>query len=232
MNKEIYKVVFVRHGESKWNQLNLFTGWADVDLSEKGIQEANNCGNIIKKNGFDFDLCYTSYLKRAIRTLNSILSVIDSEWIPVIKTWRLNERHYGALQGLNKKETSLKYGEKQVEIWRRSYSVIPPKLEENDPRSPKHDKKYLNLSNEELPLSESLEDTEKRVIPFWNNEIKQKIQEGKRVLIVAHGNSLRSLIKFLNNLNSEEIFKINIPTGKPFVYEFDKNFNVINKYFL
>ena len=228
----MYKVVFVRHGESVWNKLNLFTGWTDVELSDKGIEEAKNAGNLIKKNNiFDFDICFTSYLKRAIHTLNNILFVIDREWIPVVKDWHLNERHYGALQGLNKKETADKYGDNQVKLWRRSYNIKPPELNIDDKRSPQKDIKYLNIK-EKLPLSESLEDTVKRVIPFWSDYIKPEILKNKKILIVAHGNSLRSLIKYFNKMSDDEIVEVNIPTGIPFVYEFDNNFNVINKYYL
>ena len=225
------KLVLVRHGESEWNKLNLFTGWTDVDLSEKGVEEAKNAGKLLKAEGFDFDVCYTSYLKRAIHTLNHILDEMDRNWLPVYKTWKLNERHYGALQGLNKAETAEKYGEDQVKIWRRSFDVKPPSLEENDERSAKKQAMYRDVG-EVLPMTESLETTIERVIPYFESVIKKDMQEGKRVIIAAHGNSLRALVKYLDNVSAEEILNVNIPTGVPLVYEFDSSFKVIKNYYL
>lgn len=226
------KLVVVRHGESEWNKLNLFTGWTDVELSDKGREEAKTGGVLLKEAGFDFDLCYTSYLKRAIHTLDYILAELDREWLPVIKTWKLNERHYGALQGLNKAETAEKYGEAQVKIWRRSFDVQPPELEPTDERAPLTQAQYRGIDPKVLPLTESLKTTIERVIPYWEQEIKPQIAAGKRVLIAAHGNSLRALVKYLDNLTEDEILEVNIPTGVPLVYEFDDNFNVIDKYYL
>lgn len=226
------KLVVVRHGESEWNKLNLFTGWTDVELSEKGEEEAKTGGVLLREGGYDFDICYTSYLKRAIHTLNFILSEMDREWLPVIKDWRLNERHYGALQGLNKAETAAKYGEEQVLIWRRSFDITPPELEADDERAPKNQVQYRNEKPESLPLTESLKTTIERVIPYWEQEIKPQMAAGKRVLIAAHGNSLRALVKYLENLSEDEILKVNIPTGVPLVYEFDDNFNIIDKFYL
>ena len=226
------KLVIIRHGESEWNKLNLFTGWSDVDLSEKGINEARQAGKTLKENNFDFDICYTSYLKRAIHTLNLVLEGMDREWLPVIKSYKLNERHYGALQGLNKAETAEQYGEDQVKIWRRSYSVKPPTLNEKSIYNPKNQEAYRNIDKNELPLCESLEDTIKRVVPYFNEVIKKDMLSGKRVLIAAHGNSIRSLVKYFENLTEDEILDVNIPTGIPLVYEFNNNFEVINKYYL
>ena len=226
------KLVLVRHGESEWNKLNLFTGWTDVDLSEKGHEEAKNGGRILKEEGYDFDICYTSYLKRAIHTLNHILDEMDRCWLPVIKTWKLNERHYGALQGLNKSETAEKYGEDQVKIWRRSFDVKPPALTADDERSAKKAEMFRDVDPALLPDNESLETTIERVIPFFNDVIKKDMEAGKRVLIAAHGNSLRALVKYFDNLSSEEIINVNIPTGTPLVYEFDDDFKVIRSYYL
>ena len=226
------KLVIVRHGESEWNKLNLFTGWSDVDLSEKGIEEARNAGKSMVNNKFDFYICYTSYLKRAIHTLNLVLEEMDREWLPVVKTFKLNERHYGALQGLNKAETAEKYGEEQVKIWRRSFAVRPPMLDESSPKNPKYLEQYRGINKDELPLGESLEDTVKRVVPYFENIIKKDMIDGKRVLIAAHGNSIRALVKHLENLTEEEILNVNIPTGVPLVYEFDSDFNVVKKYYL
>lgn len=229
----MYKLVLIRHGESEWNKLNLFTGWTDVDLSEKGHQEAIDGGKILKAEGYDFDVCYTSYLKRAIHTLNHVLESMDREWLPVIKSWKLNERHYGALQGMNKAETAAKYGEEQVKIWRRSFDVTPPALEENDERSPRLQEQYRNEENKDvLPLTESLAITIERAVPYFNEEIKPQILDGKRVVIVAHGNSLRALVKYFENMSDEDIIGVNIPTGVPLVYEFDDEFNFVNKYYL
>ncbi|MCR5741356.1 MAG: 2,3-diphosphoglycerate-dependent phosphoglycerate mutase [Gammaproteobacteria bacterium] len=227
------KLVLIRHGESEWNKLNLFTGWTDVELSDKGREEAKFAGETLKEKGFDFDVCYTSYLKRAIHTLNGVLKEMDREWLPVYKTWKLNERHYGALQGLNKSETAEKYGEAQVKIWRRSYDVQPPALTIDDVRSPRTQAAYRCEENkEQLPLTESLKDCVARVVPFYEEVIKKDMKEGKRVLIAAHGNSLRSLVKYLDNMSDDEIVGVNIPTGVPLVYEFDDNFNVLKKYYL
>ncbi|WP_461466775.1 2,3-diphosphoglycerate-dependent phosphoglycerate mutase [Parvimonas micra] len=226
------KLVLIRHGESEWNKLNLFTGWTDVGLSEKGIIEANEAGFLLKENNFDFDVCYCSYLKRAINTLNIVLERMDRQWLPVIKTWKLNERHYGALQGLNKAETAEKYGEEQVKLWRRSFDVPPPALDKDDKRCPHNQAPYRNVDKSELPYNESLKDTIERVIPYYEEVIKKDMLDGKRVLITAHGNSLRALVKYLDDLTDEEIISVNIPTGIPLVYEFDDNFKVINKYYL
>lgn len=226
------KLVLIRHGESEWNKLNLFTGWTDVGLSEKGIIEANEAGFLLKENNFDFDVCYCSYLKRAINTLNIVLERMDRQWLPVIKTWKLNERHYGALQGLNKAETAEKYEEEQVKLWRRSFDVPPPALDKDDKRCPHNQAPYRNVDKSELPYNESLKDTIERVIPYYEEVIKKDMLDGKRVLITAHGNSLRALVKYLDNLTDEEIISVNIPTGIPLVYEFDDNFKVTNKYYL
>ena len=226
------KLVLVRHGESEWNKLNLFTGWTDVDLSEKGHAEAMQAGKLLKEEGYDFDICYTSYLKRAIHTLNHILDEMDRCWLPVVKSWKLNERHYGALQGLNKSETAEKYGEEQVKIWRRSYDVKPPELDPDDERAPKNQDIYRNEDPNEMPLNESLETTVARVIPYYNEVILPQMKAGKRVIIAAHGNSLRALVKYLDNMTKEEVLGLNIPTGVPLVYEFDEDFNVTGHYYL
>ena len=226
------KLVLVRHGESEWNKLNLFTGWTDVDLSAKGHEEAKAAGKLLLAEGYDFDVCYTSYLKRAIHTLNHILDEMDRAWLPVIKTWKLNERHYGALQGLNKSETAEKYGEEQVKIWRRSFDVKPPKLEPTDERNPANQAIYASVDPKELPLTESLETTIERVVPYFEDVIKKDMKAGKRVIIAAHGNSLRALVKYFDKMSEDEILGVNIPTGVPLVYEFDDKFNVLNKYYL
>ena len=226
------KLVLIRHGESEWNKLNLFTGWADVELSEKGVEEAKAAGKLLKEEGYDFDVCYTSYLKRAIHTLNYTLEGLDREWLPVIKDWRLNERHYGALQGLNKAETAKKYGNEQVHIWRRSFDIAPPALEPADERCPANQAAYRNVDKAVLPYTESLKETIERAVPYFENVIKKDMEAGKRVIIAAHGNSLRSLVKYFDNMSSEEIMEVNIPTAVPLVYEFDDNFKVINKYYL
>lgn len=225
------KLVLIRHGESEWNQLNLFTGWTDVDLSEKGHQEAIQAGKTLKEEGYDFDVCYTSYLKRAIHTLNHVLDELDRNWLPVYKSWKLNERHYGALQGLNKSETAEKYGEEQVKLWRRSFDVKSPILSQDDSRAPKNQTMYQGI-DEQLPLTESLETTIERVIPYFESVIQPDIVAGKRVVIAAHGNSLRALVKYFDNMSSDEIMGVNIPTGVPLVYEFDENMNVIQYYYL
>ncbi|PXX77109.1 2,3-diphosphoglycerate-dependent phosphoglycerate mutase [Dielma fastidiosa] len=227
-----YQLVLVRHGESVWNKANLFTGWTDVELSETGMSEASEAGRLLKENGFDFDVCYTSYLKRAIHTLNLILDEMDRAWLPVNKSWRLNERHYGALQGLNKAETAAKYGEEQVKIWRRSYDILPPALASDDERQPSKQPMYRGIDIQDLPSSESLKTTIERVVPYFENCIKPAMLEGKRVLITAHGNSLRSLVKYFDGIADDDIVDVNIPTGIPLVYEFDENFNAIKHYYL
>ena len=226
------KLVLIRHGESEWNKLNLFTGWTDVDLSKKGIEEANEAGILLKEKNFDFDICYTSYLKRAIDTLNIVLKQMDRQWLPVMKSWKLNERHYGALQGLNKAQTAKEYGEEQVKLWRRSFDVAPPALSIDDDRCPYKQQMYRTVDKNDLPYNESLKDTIKRTVPYFNDVIKKDMLNKKRVLIVAHGNSLRSLVKHFDNLTDEEIIDVNIPTGIPLIYEFDDDFNVLKKYYL
>lgn len=226
------KLVLVRHGESEWNKLNLFTGWMDVDLSEKGHEEAKAAGQLLKKEGYDFDVCYTSYLKRAIHTLNHILDEMDRAWLPVIKSWKLNERHYGDLQGKNKSEAAEKFGEDQVKIWRRSFDIKPPVLDDNDDRSAKKQAMYRDVDQKLLPQNESLETTIERAVPYFNDVIKKDMQAGKRVIVAAHGNSLRALVKYFDNLSNDEIIGVNIPTGTPLVYEFDDNFKVIKSYYL
>lgn len=226
------KLVLIRHGESEWNKLNLFTGWMDVDLSEKGREEAQNAGRLLKEEGCDFDICYTSYLKRAIHTLNIALDEMDRAWLPVVKTWKLNERHYGALQGLNKSETAEKYGEEQVKIWRRSFDVKPPELDDNDERSASKQAMYRDVNKSLLPRNESLETTIERVIPYFEETIKPDMRAGKRVIIAAHGNSLRALVKYFDKLSDEDIIGVNFPTAVPLVYEFDDDFNVTNHYYL
>jgi 2,3-bisphosphoglycerate-dependent phosphoglycerate mutase len=228
----VKKLVVVRHGESTWNKENRFTGWTDVDLSEKGRQEAREGGEVLKKEGYVFDVAYTSVLKRAIRTLWTILDEVDQMWIPVHRSWRLNERHYGALQGLNKAETAEKFGEDQVKIWRRSYDIPPPPLTADDERFPGRDPRYRSLSNEELPLTECLKDTVARFLPLWHETIAPSIVRGDRVLIAAHGNSLRALVKYLDNVSEQEIVELNIPTGMPLVYELDDNLKPLNRYYL
>ena len=225
-------LVLIRHGESEWNKKNLFTGWTDVDLTENGIEEAQNAGLLLKQTGFDFDICYTSYLKRAIHTLNLLLEQLDRQWLPVIKTWKLNERHYGTMQGLNKSETAQKYGDEQVKIWRRSFAIRPPALSEDDERSPRRQIQYRNENQKELPLCESLEDTIARVVPYFSNVIQKEMNDGKRVLIAAHGNSIRALVKYFDKLSEQDITEVNIPTGIPLVYEFDDKWNVLKKYYL
>ncbi len=226
------KLVIIRHGESEWNKLNLFTGWTDVDLSDNGKKEAKNAGLLLKKEGYDFDVCYTSYLKRAINTLNIVLEEMDREWLPVNKTWLLNERHYGALQGLNKEETTKKFGEEQVQIWRRSYDIQPPVLSEDDDRNPRKQEQYRGITEDKLPLTESLKDTIERVIPYFEQNVIEDMKQGKRAIIAAHGNSIRALVKYLDNMSDKEIISVNIPTGVPLVYEFDDNFHVIKNYYL
>lgn len=222
------KLILIRHGQSIWNLDNKFTGWTDVDLSKNGIEEAKEAGKILKENGFSFDVAYTSVLKRANHTLDIVLKELNEETIPIYKSWRLNERHYGALQGLNKNETAIKYGNEQVKVWRRSYDVKPPALDDKDERYIKQKEIY----DEYIPHTESLEDTIKRVIPYWEKVIVPKIKEDKKVIIVAHGNSLRGLIKYLDNISDEEIVKLEIETGKPICYELDDNLKPIKHYYL
>jgi len=226
------KLVLLRHGESEWNKQNRFTGWKDVDLSEKGVGEAQEAGQVLKERGFIFDVAFTSLLKRAIRTLWLTLDDMDLMWIPVHRSWRLNERHYGALQGLNKAETAQKYGDDQVLVWRRSYDTPPPALEKSNPHYPGNDPRYGDLSEKELPLTECLKDTVARFLPYWHETIVPTIQSGKKVIIVAHGNSLRALVKYLDKVSEEEIVKLNIPTGMPLVYELDSDLKPIKHYYL
>jgi len=228
----MYKVVLLRHGESDWNKENKFTGWTDVDLSDKGLAEAKAAGQTLLAEGYTFDIAFTSVLKRAIRTLWLTLDGMDLMWIPVHRTWRLNERHYGALQGLNKAETAAKYGEKQVKIWRRSYDIPPPALEKTDERFPGKDRRYADLKPEELPATECLKDTVARFLPAWHELIAPTIRSGKRVLIAAHGNSLRALVKYLDNISDADIVELNIPTGIPLVYELDDNLRPLKHYYL
>ncbi|MCQ9209962.1 2,3-diphosphoglycerate-dependent phosphoglycerate mutase [Granulicatella seriolae] len=226
------KLVLVRHGQSEWNQKNLFTGWTDVDLTEEGKEEARLAGQRLKASGIEFDCAYMSVLKRAIKTCHIILDEMNQNWIPETKTWRLNERHYGALQGLNKAETAEKYGADQVLLWRRSYDVMPPLLTTDKEDSPIHDRRYKRLQKETIPMGETLETTLQRVIPFWQDSIAPHMLAGDTVLVVAHGNSLRSLVKHIEEMTSEEILKFELPTGQPLVYEMDKELQVTNKYFL
>ena len=228
----MFKLVLVRHGESEWNKENRFTGWTDVDLSEKGRTEALDGGRVLKQEGYTFDVAYTSLLKRAIRTLWIIQDELDLLWVPVIRDWRLNERHYGALQVLNKSETADKFGEDQVKIWRRSYNTPPPPLEKSDARWPGHDRRYAGLSEAELPLTECLEDTVARFLPLWHQTIAPAVKSGKRVIVAAHGNSLRALVKYLDNISDDDIVGLNIPTGIPLVYELDDNLKPIKHYYL
>src|ERR687883_1311556 len=228
----MFKLVLLRHGQSTWNQENRFTGWTDVDLSQRGRDEAAEAGRLLRDGGYVFDQAYTSVLKRAIRTLWIALDVMDLLWIPVAKSWRLNERHYGALQGLNKAETAAKHGEAQTKIWRRSYDIPPPPLTPDDPRHPSSDPRYRSLSPRELPLTESLKDTVARFLPHWHNSIAPAIASGRRVLIAAHGNSLRALVKYLDNVSEAEIVELNVPTGMPLVYELDDDLKPIRHYYL
>jgi len=229
---ETYKLVLIRHGQSTWNLENRFTGWTDVGLTDLGRQEALNGAIQLRQQGFTFDLAYTSVLKRAIKTLWIVLEEMDLEWIPVTRAWQLNERHYGALQGLNKAEMAEKFGEAQVKIWRRSYDTPPPALDLDDPRYPGFDRRYASLTPEELPRTESLKDTVARMLPYWHSDIAPTVKSGKRVLVVAHGNSLRALVKYLDNISDQEITELNIPTGIPLVYELDANLRPITHYYL
>jgi 2,3-bisphosphoglycerate-dependent phosphoglycerate mutase len=232
MNKNMKKLVLLRHGESTWNKENRFTGWTDVDLSPKGLEEAQNSGRLLREGGFTFDIAYTSVLKRSIRTLWIVLDELDQMWIPVNLTWRLNERHYGALQGLNKLETALKYGEEQVQIWRRSYNVRPPALTPEDERYPGVDPRYRSLEREDIPLTECLQDTVARFLPYWNETIAPQVQGDQRVIIAAHGNSLRALVMYLDNLSEQDVMELNIPTGVPLVYELDEDLKPVRSYYL
>jgi 2,3-bisphosphoglycerate-dependent phosphoglycerate mutase len=228
----VKKLVLIRHGESTWNKENRFTGWTDVDLSEKGRQEAVEAAEVLRREGYVFDVAYTSVLKRAIRTLWAVLDGMDLMWIPVHRSWRLNERHYGALQGLNKAETAAKFGEDQVKIWRRSYDIPPPVLAPEDERYPGHDPRYQSLTKGELPLTECLKDTVARFLPLWHETIAPAIKSGKRVIIAAHGNSLRALVKYLDDVSEADIVELNIPTGMPLVYELDDDLKPLNRYYL
>lgn len=228
----MYKLVLMRHGESQWNLENRFTGWTDVDLTEAGREQAKQAGELLKENGFTFDIAFSSVLKRAIRTLWIVLDTMDSIHIPVGKSWRLNERHYGMLQGLNKAETAEKYGDEQVLIWRRAYAIGPDPVPEDDERHPKNDARYTNLKPDQLPATECLAQTVERVVPFWNDSIAPAIKSGRNVLITAHGNSLRALIKHIDNISEEDIVHLNLPTGQPLVYELDENLKPIRHYFL
>ncbi len=227
-----YKLVLIRHGQSTWNLENRFTGWTDVDLTEQGCAEARSGGKLIKEGNYDFDIAFTSVLKRAIRTLWLVMEETGLEWIPVVRAWQLNERHYGALQGLNKSEMSVKYGDEQVKIWRRSYDVPPPALDLNDERHPRFDRRYAGLKPEEIPSTESLKITLNRVLPYWHSTLAPMILSGKRVLVVAHGNSLRAMVKYLDNVSDAEIPELNIPTGIPLVYELTDDLKPVTHYYL
>jgi 2,3-bisphosphoglycerate-dependent phosphoglycerate mutase len=228
----MYKLVLIRHGESTWNLENRFTGWTDVDLTATGIEQAKASGRLLRDEGWEFDLCYTSVLKRATRTLWHCLDEMDRTWLPVVHSWRLNERHYGALQGLNKAETARKFGDEQVLIWRRSYDVPPPPLEPGDPRSERGDIRYAKLAPGQVPLTECLKDTVARVLPFWNESMAAAIRSGRQVLVAAHGNSIRALVKYLDNISDSDIVGLNIPNGIPLVYELDESLKPIRHYYL
>lgn len=228
----MYKLVLIRHGESTWNLENRFTGWTDVDLTPTGVEQARNAGRLLKAEGYEFDVAYTSVLKRAIRTLWLALDEMDRTWLPVVKAWQLNERHYGGLQGLNKADMAKQYGDEQVLIWRRSYDTPPPALEANDPRSERGDARYAALQPEQIPLTECLKDTVARVIPFWNERMAPAIQSGQRLVVAAHGNSIRALIKYLDGISDTDIVNLNIPNGIPLVYELDDNLKPIRSYYL
>lgn len=228
----MHKLVFVRHGQSTWNLENRFTGWTDVDLTDLGMTEAADAGRLLKDEGYDFDIAYTSVLKRAIKTLNIIQEAMDLHWLPVIRAWQLNERHYGALQGLNKAETAREYGEDQVKIWRRSYDVPPPALDLEDERHPRFDRRYASLTPGQLPATESLKITLERVLPYWNSTLAPEIKSGRRLLVVAHGNSIRAMVKYLDDMSEADIVGLNIPTGLPLVYELDADLKPLNKYYL
>ncbi|GAB4073692.1 2,3-diphosphoglycerate-dependent phosphoglycerate mutase [Barrientosiimonas marina] len=226
------KLVLIRHGQSDWNLENRFTGWTDVDLTEKGADDAKQAGRILKQNGYTFDMAYTSYLKRAIKTLYYVLDEMDELWLPVHKSWKLNERHYGALQGLDKAKTAEEHGEEQVHQWRRSFDVAPPLLETSDERFPANDRKYSELSKDELPAGESLKGTIERVIPYWHETIVPELENDQKIVIAAHGNSLRALVKYLDNISDQDITDVNIPTGVPLVYELDNDLNPVTSYYL
>ena len=228
----MYKLVLIRHGESTWNLDNRFTGWTDVDLTPLGIEQAKNAGRLLKAEGYEFDVAYTSVLKRATRTLWHVLDEMDRTWLPVVNSWRLNERHYGALQGLNKAETAKQYGDAQVLAWRRSYDTPPPALEPADPRSERADPRYARLSQDQVPLTECLKDTVARVMPFWHEALAPAIKAGKRVVVAAHGNSIRALVKYLDNISDDDIVGLNIPNGIPLVYELDENLKPIRHYYM
>jgi 2,3-bisphosphoglycerate-dependent phosphoglycerate mutase len=228
----MYKVTLLRHGESVWNRENRFTGWTDVDLSDLGREEARRAGRLLREDGFDFDIAYTSVLKRAVRTLWLALDEMDLMWIPIHNSWRLNERHYGALQGLNKAETAAKFGDAKVLEWRRSYDIPPPALDPKDERHPRSDRRYAGLRESELPLTESLKDTVARFLPYWNETIAPAVKSGQRVLIAAHGNSLRALVKYLDGLDEKQVIDLNIPTGRPLVYELDAALRPLRHYYL
>lgn len=228
----MYKLVLIRHGESTWNLENRFTGWTDVDLTDTGIEQAKNAGQLLKEQGYEFDVAYTSVLKRATRTLWHVLDEMDRTWLPVVHSWRLNERHYGALQGLNKADTAKKYGDAQVLLWRRSYDTPPPALDAADPRSERGDLRYAKLQPSQIPLTECLKDTVERVMPFWNEALAPAIKAGKRVVVAAHGNSIRALVKYLDNISDADIVGLNIPNGTPLVYELDEHLKPIRHYYL
>ncbi|MDR1865718.1 MAG: 2,3-diphosphoglycerate-dependent phosphoglycerate mutase [Bacteroidales bacterium] len=226
------KVVLLRHGESTWNKENRFTGWTDVDLSPAGVQEAISAGKILKDNGFVFQKAFTSYLKRAVKTLNQVLDIMDLDWIPVEKSWRLNEKHYGSLQGLNKAETAARYGEQQVLVWRRSYDIAPDPLSMDDPRSPRKDIRYDELPDAEIPLTEALKDTVNRIVPYWQDTIFPSLQQYGQIIVAAHGNSLRGIIKYLKNISDGDIVSLNLPTAVPYVFELDDSMTLTKDYFL
>lgn len=228
----MYKLVLIRHGESTWNLENRFTGWTDVDLTPTGVEQAKNAGRLLKAEGYQFDVAYTSVLKRAIRTLFLALDEMDATWLPVVKNWRLNERHYGALQGLNKTDMAKQYGDEQVLVWRRSYDTPPPELEANDPRCERSDPRYSRFEPNPAPLTECLKDTVARVVPFWNEALAPAIKSGKRIVIAAHGNSIRALVKYLDGISDQDIVGLNIPNGIPLVYELDENLKPIRHYYL
>ena len=227
-----YKLVLLRHGQSTWNLENRFTGWTDVGLTEQGIAEAHSAGQLLREGGYAFDVAYTSVLKRAVKTLWIVMEEMDLEWLPVVNAWQLNERHYGALQGLNKAEMATKYGEEQVKIWRRSYDMPPPPLEMDDPRHPRFDRRYAALKPDELPKCESLKDTLARVLPYWHSTLAPAVKSGQRVLVAAHGNSMRAMVKYLDNVSDEEIPELNIPTGIPLVYELTADLKPVTHYYL
>ena len=228
----MYKLVLIRHGESTWNLENRFTGWTDVELTDTGIEQAKQAGRLLKADGYEFDVAYTSVLKRAIHTLSYCLDEMDRIWLPVVKNWRLNERHYGGLQGLNKAETAKQYGDEQVLVWRRSYDTPPPALEANDPRGQRLDLRYGNLAADQIPLTECLKDTVARVLPFWNEAMAPAIKAGKRIVVAAHGNSIRALVKYLDDISDADIVGLNIPNGIPLVYELDADLKPIKSYYL